>query len=378
MFLFSSKPDFAIVFHIGSASVGAGLLRLECGKGPHVMYSLRELIPYRDSVAPERFIADMLGALKKVNARISSEALQAVGHKFKAKHVYYVLSSPWTVTQAKVASIREQKPFVLTKARVDHIVDSQTKAAEGLQLFEKRVVDVKLNGYQIADPYGKKARSADISLFMGFVPKTILNGVIDSAARTYHPKDTRLASFALASYLAARDIFHDQSDFIFLDIGGELSDVSVVRDGAVVETASFPLGRNSIIRKLQVDLGISAEEVISLVRTYEEGVADESLAAGLRPVLDAATTAWMSGFREALDRIASGKTLPRQAYLVVNDDFARFFERILGVDSVTMSPKVVDSATLCSAVSFADKAVKDPFIAMAAFMAGKLYESGKR
>jgi hypothetical protein len=380
--MFSFKNESALVFHIGSASVGAGLVQLEQGQPPRIIYSLREPIPYRDSVTADRFVADMLSALKQVNTRIAKEAPRG----FSAKHVFYVFSSPWIATQTKIVSMKEVKPFKLTRRHVQRIVDSQTKAAPGLQLLEKRVIDIRLNGYQIPDPYGKKATNADISLFMSFIPKTLLDSVMEISARTFHPKDTRVSSFTLASFLLIRETFPHDNDFIFLDIGGELSDIAIVKEGLILETASFPMGRYFLTRKIQKDLDVSAEEAVSLIRVYEDGLADENLIAGLKPILDGAAAEWVKGFRVSLSKLGKGMTWPMKIFLTIHSDFNKFFVRVLsaehisklGVAEVAMSIVPLNEEAIKASVSFSDDALRDSFIAISSALAGKLYESTGR
>ncbi|HZT35406.1 MAG TPA: hypothetical protein VFA15_05775, partial [Nitrososphaera sp.] len=121
--IFRPRTELGIVFHIGTASVGAGLVRFDQGKLPNVIYSFREHLPFRDHVTPDRFLADMVKALGNVNDRIARDGLShlkftefgslALGKK--VSRVMYVFSSPWAVTQTKVISIKEDNPFTLTK-----------------------------------------------------------------------------------------------------------------------------------------------------------------------------------------------------------------------------------------------------------------------
>ncbi len=390
MSLFSPKPELGIVYHIGTASVGAGLVSFEQGKTPLVMKSLREHMPYRESVDAEKFLADMIDALKALNARLAKEGASRV------KHVFYIFSSPWAVAETKIVSLKEAQPFTLTRSQVDKIVAAHEKmfeaemagtgSANSLKAIERRVIDIKLNGYQVADPYGKKANPADISFFTSLIPRTLFDKVIDISARTYHPRDTRAFSFSLASFSVIRDVFHEESDFIFLDIGGEISDLTIVQNGLILETASFPLGRHFLIRKIKKAFGASTEEAASLAGLYEEGKADEATAEKLRPILDQAAEEWTTGFHTVLAKAGGRISLPTKLFVVINQDFMHYFMRTLeservsefGVAAAPLFVTLLSHDNLKPAVEFAPQADKDPFIALTTAFAGRVYESKEK
>jgi hypothetical protein len=395
---FSPKSELGIVFHIGSSSIGAGLIRLKKGEIPHIIYSLREDIPFHEKIEPEKFLADMADTLKKVNLRVAKEGI--VHLKFtefgslKIKHVYYVFASPWSVTQTKVATIKKTEGFVLTKEMVDHIVEEQEHIFEKetlgredlgdrLTAIEKRVIQIKLNGYETADPFGKRTESADISLFVSLIPKSVLDKVFDISMTTYHPKDTNAFSFPLASFSTIRDVFGSMKDFMFIDIGGELSDLSVVKDGLILETTSFPLGRHFLVRRISKAFATSIEEAASLVRLYHEGNADGTLEEKLKPVIDKASEEWLAAFNASLSSLAEKMTLPSSLFALINNDFVNFFMRALqdekvsefGVNDVPLSVTLINHDKLKSAVMFSKNADKDPFIAILTAFVGRAYES---
>lgn len=394
---FRPEPELGLVLHIGSSSIAAGLIRLNKGELPQIIYMLRELIRYQENLNPEQFFSDMLDTLKVVNSRLAKEGLTHLKFtefgSLKIKHVYYVFSSPWAVTQTKISTISKPEGFVLTEDMVNAVIEAQEKAFESetlgdtnlsdaLRAVEKRVVQIKLNGYEILSPYGKKAKRADISVFVSIVPKAVLDKVFDISVTTYHPKDTTISSLSLASYSIIRDVFHDQNDFMLLDVGGEVSDLTIVKDGVLVETASFPLGRNFIVRRIAKLMGVTAEEAASLVKLFHEGHIDPAVEAKLKPDITQASEEWMVGFRNVLTRLSEKMSLPTTVYTIIYNDFVHFFMKVLrnekisefGVNDFSLSAILVNHESLKSVVSFGKHADKDPFVAILAAFAGRLYE----
>ncbi len=395
---FSSKPELGLIFHIGSSSIGAGVARYKKGEVPQVIFTLREEIPYHEKVEPEKFLMDMADTLKKINSRIAKEGLTHLKFtefgSLKIKHVYYIFASPWSVTQTKVATIKKPEGFVLTQEMVDRIVEEQEHIFENetlgrddvgdrLTSIEKRVIQIKLNGYETAEPFGKRIEHADISLFVSLIPKAVIDKVTDISMTTYHPKDTSVYSFPLAAFSTIRDTFDHLKDFMFIDIGGELSDVSVVKDGLILETASFPLGRHFLVRRISKAFATSAEEAASLVRIYHEGNASADLEERLQPLMAKASQEWIESLNLLLTDLANKMTLPSHLFALINNDFVPFFMKALreekisefGVSDVPLTVTLVNHDKLKPVVLFSKTAEKDPFIALLAAFTGKIHEA---
>lgn len=399
MFSFFSKDkaELGIVFTIGSSSVGAGLVKFRRGSAPQVVYTVRESIPYQEAVSPERFLSDMLMTLGVVHGRLHKEGLAHL--KFteygahRIRHAFYTFSSPWAASQTKIASIENKGSVTVTREMIDDVVMKAEKAFEGevvdlsndpelrnkLSIVEKRVIQVRLNGYEVRDPYGKEAKTLDVSFFISLVPKVVIDKVSESSLGALHSHNMHFASSQLASYSVLRDVFSNRDDFILLEIGGEVSDVSVVKNGLILETASFPLGRNFLIRRISRALSVTSEGALSLLRLYYGGHADEETAESLRPVLENASAEWLGALHTTLVEISGTLSLPQDLLIVLGGDLVPFFMRVVKDEKITQF-EIVDvpfRATLVNQdllkqhVSFSASAIKDPTIALATIFASR-------
>ena len=361
-----------MVFHIGTDSVGAGIIVSRKGKLPEVLYTVREHIPYRENLDPERFVTDMHAALKSANADLVKQVAALIKHRgHDVERVFYVFSSPWATTQTKTFGMRAKKDFVVEKKHIDRLIALHEDSPGGMKVVERSIVAIKIDGHHTSTPYGQEARSIGVSLLTTLMPESLYNRVMEISSRGRHPHSTIASSFAPVSFSAIRDAYHKENDFIFLDVGGEVSDITVVCDGSIAETASFPMGRHSIIRKVRESLKSSAEEAASLVKTYEEGHLDKSLEEKLGHTIDQAAVEWLDGFHVALGKVTGSAVLPKKIFAIVDNDLQKTFVRTLRSEKVSFIPLSDDK--LKHFADFDDDADKDPYIALIAAFADRVH-----
>jgi hypothetical protein len=397
MFSFGTpKTELGVIFDIGSSSVGAALTLFQKDAPARIVHTVRQPISFDDKPEPERFFQDMIAVLAQENMSVLKEGLPKLRFtehgSLSIKHVAYVFSSPWCVSQTKMARIEKPEPFVLTRAVIEKIVDQNEKAFEAetlsadpselsskLAVIEKRVVHVSLNGYEVSDPYGKKARTAEISFLMSLAPKAVVDRISEVSMNSFHPRDTKMFSFPLVAFSMIRDSFHDVDDFVFLDVGGEISEISVVKRGLILETASFPAGFRSLVRKVASTFATTYAEAESLIKLSSAGDGDDTLKEKLAPVIESASREWASAFHDVLAGLSTKASLPQDLFANANSDLAHYFifgikrEKIsqFGAEEVPFSVTFISADKLKESVVFAPHAHKDLSLALAAGFFGR-------
>ena len=156
---------------------------------------------------------------------------------------------------------------------------------------------------------------------------TVLNKVFNSRDITFH-------SFALASFSVARDIYHTENNFLLIDIGGEITDISLVRGGVLLETISFPAGKNSLLRGIAKALNTIPEEAHSLVRVNVERKNNRKNDE-IKRAFDKAEIEWQSSLQKALGDLSGGLSLPKTIFLTADSDLGEWFKGSILSDSLS-------------------------------------------
>jgi len=285
----------------------------------------------------------MLKLLKLVADHIHKEGISHVRTNFLGshviKHVYCIFSSPWYVSQTKVIQYEKEESFTVTKNFFnDLIAKEQQQFTESLhqgkyqkifgdsvELLEKKIISTKLNGYDTPDPIGKKAREIEVTFFMSFISPDLKEKVENILHHAFNFKNIEYNSYALASWSAARDMFPAVQDFLFLDVSGEVTDVSLTANGIIEETVSFPFGRSALIRRVVDTLLVPPEVAVSLLLMYKTGSVEPKFAEKLKNCLEKATLEWFDSFVDMLKGLEKKYQIPKMIYITVDKDLANYF-----------------------------------------------------
>jgi len=182
----SSKTKAVAVFDISSSSVGGAHALVEnSGDNTAVTFLVQER---RDSgleeeLNIERFVEDTAKALEVVIDHVRTADLH------HPEYIQVVLSSPWYNSYTRTIMYNKTTLFSCTKRLVDSLIEKEiafllkqptasgTAFGEGFRVVEQQLLQVRLNGYESADPYGKKVQSLELILVVTLAPEIVVERI---------------------------------------------------------------------------------------------------------------------------------------------------------------------------------------------------------
>ena len=265
----SRENETVVIFDVGSSSIGAALVYLQSGKPPSILLSIREDIPFSSEVDPERFLLLMLATFEEISVKIHDLALKRLREIPSALsktpgRVACVLASPWYAVSTNIVSDKRKDKFDITER---YIEEKTAEAAKVLQsklptlifaklfsgakkIIEKKIVKIELDGYEVTRAVGKKASSFDVSVFISIAPSQVVDEIKNKIGKLWPKSEINFHSFALMAFATLRDLFPQYNDFIFIDVNGEETDVTVVKDGIAVKNNAFQAGKSTLVRSI--------------------------------------------------------------------------------------------------------------------------------
>jgi cell division ATPase FtsA len=184
-----------------------------------------------------------------------------------------------------------------------------------------------LNGYKVEDIIGKTATSLEMAIIVSIMPDGFMNKIKETVSQHFSFKEITYHSFNLAAFSVIRDLFPDKDNYMFLDLSSEISDISMVRDGILMGSASFPLGRNFFVRKISSALNISLEETFSLISIFHHKNLDDITTAKIETVLSDAMNEWVAEMQKSLALLAREVYIPRTIFKITTMTSGYFLPR---------------------------------------------------
>jgi len=371
-----AKDELILVFNIGSSSVGGALFYAQSSGIPKIIFSVREPIQVEEEFDIDKFLSLTLSSLEVVVNKISSAGLGA------PKRIFCVLSSALYVSQTRVINLEKNTPFIFTEKLADELTRKEIKLFEEQQLpkytsvgsairpIELKNIKTLLNGYETTEPLNQKIKELEMTLFISISGEQVLKKIENTIAKHFHFEQIKFSSFAMSSFAVVRDMYPLRENFLLVDIGGEVTDISMIKKGVLSESISFPLGRNFLTRGVASMMRVSLNEASSLVSLFKDGHAEEMIAQKLKPIIDKLKGEWLKSFQESLANLSHDISIPATIYIAIGKDMADFFSETIKTEqfnqyTLTESKFEViflSSELLHGAAEFEKNVIREPFL----------------
>lgn len=306
------------IIDVGSTSIGGALVRpskhntQDC---PEILYTTRHRSAFQQNLNLERFLRGMEQQLSKTVAD-----LQTAGFGAPQKIIGF-LSSPFYAAETKIVHSNFQKPTAISPQLITKLItEEQGQFKKGQKILESKIINLKLNGYAV-DPHQLAKRrlnatSVKIANYFSIASERVVQRFQNLITSLFHQTELEWHSFLFAFFAFLRSISGGSRNFLLFDVGGEITEVAVAWDGVLEESFSYPLGINSLIRRMAEEWGTSPAEARSSLEIYLNGLQHGGAAEKTQSLLAASQEEWLKAFRAAAEEFSAHSFLPENVFLV--------------------------------------------------------------
>ncbi len=325
------KLQCSLVFYIGNGVVKGAIVSHEKGKQPKVLTSRVRELPHfqeRDRDHLEKRILFEFGEL--VTEVKTEDILALKGVSFKLINAAVILSSPWYISETSVIKMKEQKPFIVTEALLNSSKNDIVKGYRDahkvdVAVLEQKIIRIMLNGYPTSEPLKKKVQTLDMNLFTSFTRQSTLDAIHQVIEQNFTVKTIDIHSQSLVAFSVIGETWKDMSQYIITDITSQLTELVSVRKGVLSEAASFPKGKQFLVKAVAEGLGVSTEVAESLLKMRSTGHTEPDLLEKINKALDTAKKEWLKDFSDALQVMSASSSLPNKFILFAPKDVMPIF-----------------------------------------------------
>ncbi len=334
------KDKLILIFDVGSSSVGGTIFWAQKSGIPKIVFSIREPIALEDNIEATRFLYLTMKSLEVVANKAHKSGIGA------PDSIYCILSSPWHVSQTRVIRVEKNTPFTFTPKLAVDLINKEISLFENeysakyndngssVRSIEFKNIKTMLNGYETSKPLDQKTKELEMTIFVSISPEQVLKKIENTIIKYFHTKEVKFSSFTLTSFAIVRDIFVNQENFLLVDIDGEMTDISMVKNNILHESISFPLGLNFMVRKIAATFHSSLDEAKSIISLFKDGHATLSEVKKLSPIMESLKQEWLIKFQESLASLSKDISVPANIYLVSDKKMADFFSETIKTEQL--------------------------------------------
>lgn len=184
----------------------------------------------------------MLRALKMLSSSIETDGVAALARITKESSiddVVVAIDSPWQDTVLRTEHVVKEEDFYYTKSLEDAVVKKVT-SEEDWKYSNSTIVGTILNGYEVSNAYGKKARKATVIVLAAQMDKRLEQGIRKAVVGLSASAEAKLISGAVLRYKAVRQAFPHEHNALIVDATGPLAEVSLIRNGLLAAVSETP------------------------------------------------------------------------------------------------------------------------------------------
>lgn len=306
MFFGKRQKNISLILDLGSGSVGGALV--QAGESnANIMHSIRIPIGIYSDSSYEKLSSILINVTEEVVKSLVHEGHNL--HMGKLREAHCFLASPWYGSRVSHSIINNPEPVTVSEA---FLKDALSKNVEKntfnlnqtekdyllsgkLNALENKVLGITLNGYEIKNPYGKKARIIETNSYISFSSAELIRK-IEEIIFTYTHTHTSYKSFMLSLFYFVREFFSQETDYVLFDLTGEMTDIAFVSKGNIIHTESVLFGRNTILRKISNAFNVGPDLALSFIRLYSQGQMEEGTTSRITEIMIQIEKEWLDVF----------------------------------------------------------------------------------
>lgn len=330
MGLFGKKEhaELSIILDIRSASIGGAFVELHAQSAPTVLFTTRQKNFSKEHRDPKEFISVMYKTLASVLETLQTDGARAIGQKIKHTiPVYVVYSSPWFMSQTKSIRLKKTKPFIFTEDMFKKIISKETlfQKEEGVEKIESDITHVVVNGYELKDPYEKKINEIDIAFYLSAISSQTKETIEKTIKEVFNTPHIIHRTNTLVTFSTLRHVFSHTPNFLFIEIGGEVTDVGIVEQNTLTHSITVPVGYHEFVRALQNDMKMDETQARSTIETLTSR--DEEKNKKTYEVLDKVAKTWSDTLISAMEEVVF--PLPQNIFVISESENQTYFNRMI-------------------------------------------------
>ncbi len=335
--------DYRVVFDINSAGVDVGIVKnISTGNKNNLIWSKRIEYTYNEEDY-EHYVRTMYATLLEIGMKVTGEGFKFAKENdpsFSPKNVDIVciLSHPWFISSVRECVQKSEKKFQISDVVMEKTQKKCLSDALGSQelvlwkevmgapvLLESYCDIVKLNGYSVGNFKNRLTNNLSMQFYFSFVSKKVQKHTEEIVERVFpNHKTNFITSTYVLSHVYGFLPDDKKKRHTLIEVGGEVTAISILKDGVIENVATVPFGTNGILKSISSKTASVKELRSSLLVLLKKTKNFESLPKSLKKALNE----WYSDVVKTIHVASGGIIPPVDVAMSVDDVWFPLFEMV--------------------------------------------------
>jgi hypothetical protein len=306
-----------LVVSLKSSSIEISVV--DFGKVPEILFATKETLLFKEALQADTFISKSLEGFKNLLRKNINEIVRELKGSHECEVIFH---SPWFLPELITAENKKNevslKQFFMEKVKPPEQQDYQQ--------IENKITNILLNGYHLTKLKDVKSNDIEINLFRSYSSKETIKKVKEVISSEL--KQIRQVEFSTSTmeiYESLKDLFINEDNLIFLNIGGEVTEIGIIENDILIHFATIPMGSHLFSREL--DTFITERGNLSTLKFLGDKATDEKLDKIKLAKIEETKNVWKDEIFQALEE-EKGE-LPEKVFVISNSDSIDFFRMLL-------------------------------------------------
>lgn len=218
------------------------------------------------------------------------------------------------IKQEEVETLYKKVSNIAGVQAKNRILESTGDSELPLRTITTSDIYLKIDGQKVAILEGQHGQNVEIAVFNSFVPEFH----IKSLQETIKKADLNLIAIGSQMYSLVEWIKSSQeglSDFVFLNISEDSTEVGAIFGGGITSTRSLNIGFNHFVDAVSTKMGLSNKNSESVIKMYNAGKLSESEAVVIKSCLKEIIDVWVDGLKILFEDFTGVKTFASKVYV---------------------------------------------------------------
>lgn len=168
---------------------------------------------------------------------------------------------------------------------------------QDLEFLDQEIIGAKIDGYEISDIQGYKGESLEFRVLSFFIPKYYLQSLRDVIV------DLGIKNFKIIHPAQKFINVFEKRDGIFLDIGGQWTQIFLVRNNRFEVIDDFSMGGRDFSEAISHTFGLSHQDSRNLKERYSKGELSEFSRGKMKEIFADIAKDWLANLKAKLKNI---------------------------------------------------------------------------